>query len=186
MAVDENGRPRPFQQLSRRIQRKYDIEKMVKEIPIQVNLFDVLYVNGESWMAKPLKERWEKLKKIVDPKKGKFQFASHIETKEYKECQKFYKEALALGEEGVIVKNLDAHYQPGRRVGFWLKIKEILEPLDLVVVGAEWGEGKRAKWLGSLILAAKSGDKFLETGRMASGLTEDQMEDLTKTLKPLI
>ena len=84
------------------------------------------------------------------------------------------------------MKNLAAHYQPGKRVGFWLKVKQILEPLDLVVVGAEWGEGKRAKWLGSLILACRRGSEFLATGRMGSGLTEEQMEDLTKRLKELI
>lgn len=192
LATDSYGEPMPFQILSRRIQRKYDIEKMAKEIPVQVNLFDLIYYNGESWMEKPLKERWTKLKEIVKETK-RFRLADHIETKDFEKSNAFYKNALNMGQEGVIVKNLDAHYQPGRRVGYWLKVKEILEPLDLVVVGAEWGEGKRAKWLGSFILAARSGDKFLETGRMASGLIEKAgpkdlptMEELTKRLKKLI
>lgn len=186
LAIDENGKPRPFQFLSRRIQRKYDIEKIAKEIPVQANFFDLLFVNGESWIERPFKERWDKLKKIIDSKQGKFILAGHLETKDYKEADKFYRAALAFGEEGVIVKNSDARYQSGRRVGFWLKVKEILEPLDLAVVGGTWGEGKRAKWIGSLLLAAKSGDEYVETGRMASGLTEDQMEELTKKLKPFI
>ncbi len=181
----KDGKPQPFQLLSRRIQRKYDIERMVKEIPVQVNLFDLLYCNGENYMQRPLKERWGKLKQIIKESKS-FRLADHIETKEFDEANKFYKSALKAAQEGVIVKNLDALYQPGKRVGYWLKIKEILEPLDLVVVGAEWGEGKRAKWLGSMILAAKKGSAFVETGRMASGLTEEQMEELTKKLKPLI
>lgn len=174
-----------FQQLSRRIQRKYDIEKMVKEIPIQVNLFDVIYADGENIMNKPLHERWPFLKSIVKQNEN-IKLADHIETNDMKEAEKFYKNALARGEEGVIVKNMDAHYQPGRRVGYWLKVKPILEPLDLVVVGAEWGEGKRANWLSSVILAARDGSKLVETGRMASGFTEEQLEELTKTLKPLI
>ncbi|MBI4895026.1 MAG: ATP-dependent DNA ligase [Candidatus Aenigmarchaeota archaeon] len=186
IAIDENGRPRPFQFLSRRVQRKYDIDRISKEIPVQANFFDLLFVNGDSWIDKPFRERWEKLIKIIDVKKGKFILADSLETKDYKEAEKFYRAALAFGEEGVIVKNSEAKYQSGRRVGYWLKVKEILEPLDLVVVGGTWGEGKRAKWIGSLLLAAKSGDEYVETGRMASGLTEDQMEELTKKLKSFI
>ncbi|MBI2232323.1 MAG: ATP-dependent DNA ligase [Candidatus Aenigmarchaeota archaeon] len=185
LAIDKSGKPRPFQELSRRIQRKYDIERTVKEIPVQVNLFDLIYLNGESWMDKPLRERWQQLAKTVKETKN-FRLADRLETKNYAEAKKFYKHALKMGQEGIIVKNLEARYQPGRRVGYWLKVKDILEPLDLVVVGAEWGEGKRARWLGSLILAAKKGGKFVEAGRMASGLTEEQMDQLTKQLKPLI
>ncbi len=190
----KDDRPQPFQTLSRRIQRKYDIEKMVKEIPVQVNLFDLIYHNGGSWMKKPLKERWKKLGEIIKQAK-RFRLADHIETKDFKEANAFYKKALGIGQEGVIVKNLDAHYQPGRRVGYWLKVKEILEPLDLVVTGAEWGEGKRTKYLGSLILAAyePKTESFWETGRMASGLIEKAgakelptMEELTARLKKLI
>ncbi len=185
LAVDKSGKPRPFQELSRRIQRKYDIEKTIKDIPVQVNLFELIYLNGESWMDKPLRERWQQLAKTIKETKN-FRLADRLETKDYAEAKKFYKHALKMGQEGIIVKNLEARYQPGRRVGYWLKVKDILEPLDLVVVGAEWGEGKRARWLGSLILAAKKDGKFVEAGRMASGLTEEQMEQLTKQLKPLI
>jgi len=186
LAVDSEGKPLPFQVLSRRIQRKYDIERMVKEIPVQINFFDLLYYNKENYMHKPLRERWDKLKKIIK-ETNNFRLADHIETKDYKEANKFYKHSLKIGQEGVIVKNIDAHYQPGKRVGYWLKVKEILEPLDLVVVGAEWGEGKRAKWFSSLLLACKGrDDKFLPTGKMASGLTEQQLEEVTKKLKNLV
>ncbi len=185
VAVDSKGNPQPFQSLSRRIQRKYDIEKMVKDIPIEVNLFDIIYLNGKSLMDKPFKERWQELKKIIKPVKN-FHLADHIETKNLEQAEKFYQSSLKAGQEGVIVKNLSAHYQPGKRVGGWLKVKPIMEPLDLVVVGAEWGEGKRSKWLSSMILAANSKNGLEETGRMASGFTEDQLEELTKKLKPLI
>ncbi len=190
----KDDKPQPFQTLSRRIQRKYDIEKMVKEVPVQVNLFDLIYHNGESWMSKPLKERWKKLEEIIKQTK-RFHLADHIETKDFSKANIFYKKSLSTGQEGVIVKNLDAHYQPGRRVGYWLKVKEILEPLDLVVTGAEWGEGKRTKYLGSLILAVyepKTGE-FLETCRMGSGLIEKAgakdiptMKEMTARLKKLI
>ncbi|MFH0837635.1 MAG: ATP-dependent DNA ligase [Candidatus Aenigmatarchaeota archaeon] len=185
IAIDSKGQPLSFQSLSRRIQRKYDIERMVKEIPVQVNLFDLIYFNGESWMERPFRERWAKLNNVVK-KTNSFTFADHLETKNMKEAEKFYKRSLASGEEGLIVKNLDASYQPGKRVGYWLKVKPVMEPLDLVITGGTWGEGKRVKWVGSLLLACRDGDNFLETGMLGSGLTEEQMEDLTKKLKPLV
>ena len=103
---------------------------------------------------------------------------------------------MSNGQEGLIVKNLQAFYQPGRRVaGGWLKVKPTLESLDLVITGAVWGTGKRAGWLGSYILACRdpnTGD-FLECGMLGSGLKEKKtdkeditMEELTKLLKPHI
>jgi DNA ligase-1 len=189
LAIDpKTHAPKPFQQLSRRIRRKYNIEEVAKEIPVRMDLFDIVWVNGENWMKRPLSERWSELKKIIDESKGRFQLVNHIETKSLNEAEKFYKESLASGMEGLIVKNIDAHYDPGKRVGFWLKVKPIMEPLDLVVVGAEWGEGKRAKWLSSFILAVRDTrtQKFLENGKMASGLTEKQLEEMTVRLKKLI
>ena len=188
IAIDKiNKRPLPFQTLSRRIQRKYEIDKMMLEIPVQVNLFDLVYVNGENYMHKKLRERWKKLKEIIIETED-FKLAEHIETKDYNEAKKFYDECLNKGYEGVIVKNLDAHYQPGKRVGYWLKVKPIMEPLDLVIIGAEWGEGKRAHFLSSLVLGArdpKTG-KFLPTGMMGSGLTDEQLKEITEKLKDLI
>lgn len=186
LAIDSEGKPKPFQTLSRRIQRKYDVDIMTKKVPIQINLFDLIYYNGKNYMNKKAKERWAKLKSILKQKEGKFQLAEHIETKDIKKAQKFYDKALKLGQEGLMIKNLDAFYQPGRRVGYWLKVKPIMEPLDLVIIGAQWGEGKRAKFLGSLILACKSGNEFLATGMMGSGLTDKQLSEITKKLKSLI
>jgi DNA ligase-1 len=182
------GRPLPFQQLSQRIQRKYDIEKMVKEVPIQVNLFDVLFVDGRSLLDKTLKERREVLEKIVKPIPDKFQFAKQLVTKDLKEAEIFYKNALKDNQEGVIVKNLDSKYQPGRRVGYWLKVKPIMEPLDLVIIGAEWGMGKRANWLSSFILSCRDPGtgRFLQCGMMGTGLTDEQFKEMTKRLKSLI
>jgi DNA ligase 1 len=182
LAVDKNGSPLPFQLLSRRIQRKYDIDKMVKEVPVVVKLFDLLYVNGESFMEKPLNERWKKLGEIVK-KTETFGLADHLETKDFKEANEFYKRSLSAGQEGVIVKNMDAPYQPGKRVGYWLKCKEIMETLDCVITKAVAGEGKRSNWFGSFYLSVKEDDKLVEIGRMGSGTTDEQLEELTKLLK---
>jgi DNA ligase-1 len=184
----KTGKPLPFQKLSQRIQRKYDIDEMIKKIPIQINLFDVVYVDGKMLFDEPLRKRREILERIVDVIPGKFQLAEQLITKDLKKAEKFYRDALEAGQEGVMVKNLDSKYQPGRRVGYWLKVKPLMETLDLVIIGAEWGTGKRARWLSSYILACRDPDtgKFLSCGMMGTGLTEEQFQKMTDTLKPLI
>lgn len=184
----KTDKPLPFQQLSQRIQRKYDIEKMVKEIPIQANLFDVIYVDGKELFNTPFGERRATLKKIVKPIPKKFQLAKQLVTKNLKKAEKFYKSAIAANQEGLIVKNLDSKYQPGRRVGYWLKVKPKMENLDLVIIGAEWGRGRRANWLSSFILACREQNtgEFLPCGMMGTGLTDNQFKEMTEKLKPLI
>jgi DNA ligase-1 len=201
------GKPMPFQFLSQRIKRKYDIDRMVKEIPVQVNLFDIVLLDGKELFDEPLHERWRRLKSVVRPIKGKFQLAEHLETRDIKEAEKFYKESLAASQEGLIVKNLDAAYQPGRRVaGGWLKVKPVMETLDLAIIGATWGTGKRAGWFGSFVLGARDPDGSFrncgmigtgikektkataETGRVDGGSDSEDVtfEQLTKILKPNI
>lgn len=185
----KTGRPLPFQQLSQRVHRKYDIGEIVKKIPVQINLFDIIYLDGKLLFNKTLKERRKILEESFDAIPGKFQLSEQIVPKGLEEAEEFYEKSIAMGEEGVIVKNLNATYQPGRRVaGGWFKVKPIMETLDLVIVGAEWGTGKRAKWLSSYVLASRDPDtgKFLACGMMGTGLTEQQFRDMTETLKPLI
>lgn len=180
--------PVPFQILGQRIHRKYDIEKMVKEIPVQINLFDVIYLDGEMLLEKPLKERLEILKKIVKPIPGKFQLAEMIVADDVTKLEKFYEEALKAKQEGIFLKVKDAPYIFGRHVGGWYKIKPVQETLDLAIVGATWGEGARARWLTSYILACKDPNtgELLECGMMSTGLNEEQYQKMTKKLKPLI
>lgn len=195
MVAFQKGKPMPFQFLSQRIKRKYDIEKMAKDIPVQVNLFDCVFLNGKSLFSLPLQERWASLKKHVHPLPNKIQFAKHIETTNLKKAEVFYKEALKARQEGLIVKNLEAVYQPGRRVtGGWLKVKPTLENLDLVIIGATWGTGKRTGWLGSFVLGCRdpASGNFLECGMIGTGIKEKEesggvtFKELTKQLKPLI
>ncbi len=184
----DTGKPLPFQQLSQRVQRKYDIEKMVKEIPIQINLFDITYLDGKQLFDETFRDRRKILEKIIKPIPNKFQIAKQLVTKDLEKAEVFYKDALKHGQEGLIVKNLDSKYQPGRRVGFWLKVKPTMENLDLVIIGADWGTGKRAQWLSSYILACRDTNtgKFLECGMMGTGLSDKQFKDMTAKLKPLI
>jgi DNA ligase-1 len=184
----KNGKAVPFQELSKRIHRKYDIDKMAEEIPIQINLFDCLLVNEEQLLDKPFSLRRKKLEEIVSVVKDKFQLAEQIRTKDLKKAEEFYHKALNSGQEGVMVKNLLAPYQPGKRVGYMYKVKPEKESLDLVIIGAEWGQGRRANWLASFILAVRdeeTGD-LLEIGKMGTGLTDEQFKEMTARLTPLI
>ncbi|MCD6522517.1 MAG: ATP-dependent DNA ligase [Candidatus Diapherotrites archaeon] len=185
VAVDEHEHPLPFQNLSRRIKRKYGIDEMVKKIPCVLYLFDCMYLNNESYIDAPFKNRRATLKKILKETPGKIYLSKALITSDEKEAEAFYKEALEKGHEGVMIKNLDAEYKPGSRVGYMYKLKPISETLDLVIVGAYWGEGRRANWLGSFVLACRDPDtnEFLEIGKMATGLTDEQLQYLTDILK---
>jgi DNA ligase 1 len=184
----KNGLPAPFQELSKRIHRKYDIKDTSVEIPIQVNLFDCLLSNGEQILDRPFSERRAILEKNIKVIKGKFQLAEQIRTKEIRAVEEFYKMALKNGQEGVMVKNLDKPYQAGKRVGNMYKVKPEKETFDVVITGAQWGEGKRANWLSSFILSIRDGEtgELLEIGKMGTGLTDEQFKEATEILKPLI
>jgi len=182
---------KPFQEISQRIKRKYNVEKMVKEVPIMILVFDILYLDGQSLLESSFKERRSKLKKLIKSKKLVVDLAKSIVTSDSNEAQNFYENSLKDGAEGVMVKNLDGIYKPGSRVGFGLKIKPVMESLDLTVVGAEWGTGKRANWLSSFTLACRDGDNFVEIGKMGTGLKEKEdgglsFNQLTKLLQPNI
>ncbi len=184
----KTGNPIPFQQLSRRIQRKYDIDLMVKKIPVRIYLFDIVYLNGKTLFNMPYSERRKMLKKSIKTIPNKFELSHGLMTKDLKKAEKFYKASLKEKQEGLMVKNLDAKYQPGRRVGHWLKVKPIMETLELVIVGAEWGKGKRSNWLGSFTLACRDSDTghFLSVGKLGTGLSDEEFQKFTKKLKSLI
>ncbi len=188
----KTGKYMPFQSMSQRIKRKYNIEEMAKKFPVELNVFDLVYYNGKSLFDVPLRKRREILEKIVKEKEKKIVLTRKLVSGNEKEVDKFYKEALNIGHEGVMFKSLDASYKPGRYVGYMAKMKPILETLDLVIVGAEWGEGKRAKWLSSYTVACADDDgNLVEVGKVSTGVKEKGEEgvtfaQITDELKPLI
>lgn len=187
VAVGEGGRPRPFQYVLRRFRRKYNIEEMIEKIPLELNLFDVVFVDGESLIETKFIDRRKKLEEIVEQSE-KIKLAEQLITKKVEEAEAFYKRALELGHEGLMAKRLDAIYEPGNRGKKWLKIKPTMENLDLVIIGAEWGEGRRAHLLGSFLVAAydpHSGE-FVPVGKVGSGFTDEDLVEFTKMLKPYI
>ncbi|MFN3527799.1 MAG: ATP-dependent DNA ligase [Candidatus Altarchaeaceae archaeon] len=187
VAIYENRKPMPFQNLSKRIKRKYEIEEMVKEIPVEINLFDIIYLNGKSLINESFENRRKILESIINQTE-RFRLAEQIVTDNIEEAKKFYNYALEMGHEGVMMKNLKAPYKPGLRVGYMYKIKPVMETLDLVIVGAEWGEGRRANWLATFLLACRdeATNELKTIGMMGTGLTDEQFEEITKILKPLI
>ncbi len=187
---------KPFQEISQRIKRKYDIEKLQKELPVEINVFDIMYYNGKSLIKEPFEKRTKILRKIIKNHPYKIISAKQIITSDEKEAEEFYKKALEENQEGIMMKNLNAPYKPGSRVGHMLKIKPEERDLDLVIVGAEYGTGKRSGWLSSFILAClndedKKKEKFLEIGKLGTGIKEKteqgvSFHELTKKIKPLI
>lgn len=184
VAIGPDGRPRPFQDILKRFRRKYDVEKLAAQIPLRLHLFDIVYLDGNSLIDRPLKERRELLASIADPEL----VASQVLTNKREEAERIYKEALAAGHEGVMIKNPASVYAPGKRGKNWLKIKPVMETLDLVVIGATWGEGRRANFLGSYRLACNDPDtgKLLDIGWVATGLTDEVLAELTEMFKDLI
>ncbi len=182
---------KPFQAVSQRIKRKYDIEKLQEELPIEINVFDALYYNGKSLLDEPFRKRTELIKKIIINHPLKIIHAKQIITGDEKKAEEFYKRALKNNQEGIMMKNLDAEYNPGRRVGHMLKIKPEERDLDLVITGGEYGTGKRFGWISSFILSCKDRDKYLEIGKVGTGFKEKKEEgvsfhELTEKIKPLI
>ena len=182
----KDGEVIPFQRLSKRIKRKYEIERLRKEIPVKVRPFDILY-NEESLMNMPYEERWKELEAIIE-ENDDVRLVDRVVTSEESEVNRVQQEALEAGHEGVMMKALEAPYKPGSRVGYMVKLKPVMETLDLAVIGAQWSEGRKSGWLGRLKLGCwnQKTEGYEMVGRMSSGLTDEQLEEITERLKPLI
>lgn len=181
----------PFQNISQRIKRKYDIEQMAKILPVVIMVFDVIHLNGEGMLDVPFEERRKKLKAVVKEEKHAIELVDQFITADEKKAEAYYEECLSKGHEGVMMKNMQGVYQPGKRVGFGVKIKPVMESLDLVIVGADWGEGKRARWLSSFTVACRDRDQLKEVGKVGTGIKEKSeegvsYEELTVALKKLV
>jgi DNA ligase-1 len=181
----------PFEAISQRIKRKYDIEELSKKMPVEIKVFDILYLNGENKLDLSFIERRKIIEDIVESKPWKISLSKQIITDDVPEVEKFYKDALKMGEEGIMIKNLNSSYISGRYIGNMAKLKPDSEEFDLVIIGGEYGTGKRAGGLTSFIVACKNGDKFLEVGKVSSGLKEKQGEgttyqEINSLLQPLI
>jgi len=178
VAVGDEG-PLPFQEVLRRLRRKYRIEEMRDEVELELYAFDVLYDGEEGDGAvidEPLRERQDRIAEAVDEETvARTEYVKDTDDIRLKENA-----ALDSGHEGLVVKNPESAYSPGRRGKNWLKLKPEPETLDLVVTGGEWGEGRRASLVGSYLLSVRSEDGYETVGKVATGLTDERLEELTE------
>lgn len=189
----DTGELQPFQILMQR-RRKYEIKRAMEEVPISIYLFDCLYIDGEDLTLKPYPERRRRLEEIVKESPS-FKLTPFIATSEPGKLEKFFDEAVSEGCEGLIMKSTapDSIYRAGARSWQWVKWKrsyqsKMVEPIDLVVVGAYMGRGKRAGTYGALLTAAydEKEDTYKTACKVGTGFTDEVLEDLPKKLKPFL
>jgi DNA ligase-1 len=179
IAFGTDGRPRPFQITMRRFGRRLDIEALRRELPMQVFFFDALAVAGERLVDRPTRERIEALHFVV-PEEMR---VPRLVTADPAAASAFYDAALAAGHEGVMAKSLEAPYEAGNRGAGWLKIKRA-HTLDLVVLAAEWGHGRRTGRLSNLHLGAfdPASGEWVMLGKTFKGLTDALLAWQTEAL----
>jgi DNA ligase-1 len=182
LAFRSDGRPQPFQVTMRRFGRKRDVKRVRDELPLSAYYFDCLYLNGDSLVDQPAGERVSALAAALP---GSLLVPRRI-TADKQEVERFLRSALAAGHEGIMVKSLDTPYEAGRRGKSWLKLKPS-HTLDLVVLAAEWGSGRRRGWLSNLHLGARdpAADGFVMLGKTFKGLTDEMLEWQTRRLQEL-
>lgn len=180
IAFTAAGRPHPFQVTMRRFGRKLDVDKLRSELPMQAFFFDCLHLEGENLTGRPARERFAALARAVP---AAVIIPRRI-TASAAEAQAFYDAALAAGHEGLMAKSLDAPYEAGNRGASWLKIKRA-HTLDLVVLAAEWGHGRRTGKLSNLHLGAldPATGEYVMLGKTFKGLTDALLEWQTKELQ---
>jgi DNA ligase-1 len=179
IAFDSSERPHPFQTTMRRFGRKLQVDQLRQELPIRAFFFDCLYIDGRSIADLPTHERFLALAGAVPVALQ----IPRLVTSEEPAARAFYEAALAAGHEGVMAKALDAPYEAGNRDARWLKIKRA-HTLDLLVLAAEWGHGRRAGKLSNLHLGARdpaSGD-YVMLGKTFKGLTDAMLQWQTAEL----
>ena len=182
IALRPDGTPHPFQTTMTRFGRRLEVDRVRQTVPLTLFLFDLLYADGASLMDEPLARRAAALAKTVPPAL----LVPRRVTGSVEEARAFLAEALARGHEGIMAKALDAPYEAGRRGRRWLKLKPV-RTLDLVVLAAEWGHGRRRGWLSNLHLGARDTERggFVMLGKTFKGMTDEMLAWQTARLQEL-
>ncbi len=182
IALQQNGAPQPFQLTMRRFGRKQDIETQRASLPLAVFFFDCLHLDGQDLIADTTQARFAALQAALPPAL----LIPHRIVSDTEVAQAFLAEALALGHEGVMAKALEGPYEAGNRGSQWLKIKQT-HTLDLVVLAAEWGSGRRRGWLSNLHLGARDPQQggFVMLGKTFKGMTDAMLAGQTQRLQEL-
>jgi DNA ligase-1 len=210
VAWEEPGRARPFSVLQQRLGRKKVSDRMLREVPVAYLVFDILYANGELLIDRPLRERGQILDELLAAERktahhrdtesqsktgqGKLVFddkhpetnvvniirAPVIRASSAAQLEEHFAAAQARGNEGLMIKDLDSTYTPGKRGKAWLKMKRELATLDVVVTAVEYGHGKRVGVLSDYTFGVWDGDKLVNIGKAYSGLTDAEIGEMTQ------
>jgi DNA ligase-1 len=181
IALDARGRPRPFQSTMRRFGRKLDVEALRAELPLTPFFFDLLQAGGAPFLAEPYERRYQQLALGIPEALRPPRLVTGVPA----EAQAFFDAALGAGHEGLMAKDPGAPYEAGARGFAWLKIKEA-NTLDLVVLAAEWGHGRRHRWLSNLHLGARDETGgFVMLGKTFKGMTDAMLQWQTERLLSL-
>ncbi|QKY19978.1 ATP-dependent DNA ligase [Halolamina sp. CBA1230] len=184
VAVDDDGGPLPFQEVLRRFRRKHDVEQMREAVELELHAFDCLLdgregSDGTDLLDAPFRERHGRLSDLLPAAASEVLYSDDAD-----EIEAFERDALEAGHEGIMLKRPDSAYTPGDRGQDWLKRKPDVETLDCVVTGAEWGEGRRANEFGTFLLAVQGDDGYETVGKVATGITDEELAELTELLEP--
>ena len=182
IALDAAGRARPFQVTASRAGTQDAADQQRQDIPLTPFFFDLLHLDGRDLIDEPAAERQAQLAAVLPTDLR----VPRIVTADPGEAQRFFTDAVARGHEGVVIKSLDAPYAAGRRGSEWIKVKP-RHTLDLVVLAAEWGHGRRRGWLSNLHLGARdpATGGFVMLGKTFKGLTDQLLGWQTERLLAL-
>jgi len=184
IALDEDGRPRSFQETAGRVGSRVDVATAASTVPVSPVFFDALSVGGQDLLDLPFTERHAELARLV-PEPMRVRRTLVTGPADLPAAERFLAATLERGHEGVVVKALDAPYSAGRRGAAWLKVKPV-HTLDLVVLAAEWGHGRRTGKLSNLHLGARNADgSFAMLGKTFKGMTDAMLIWQTERLQEL-
>jgi DNA ligase-1 len=184
-----NGKPLHFQELQKRLNKKILTEQTLAEIPLVYVVYDIMYLNGENLITTPIKERKEILSNIFFKEPLINSAYKVIDSEE--EIIAMFEKSRHIGHEGLVLKDPDSQYHPGKRGRYWAKLKKELDTIDVVIIVAEYGHGKRAGMLSDYTFAVKdeeinANSKLRTIGKAYSGLTDVEILEMTKKLNSII
>jgi DNA ligase-1 len=180
----KNNKPLPFNELQRRLRRKNVDERIINEIPVYYAAYDILYLNGSIMIEEVLTKRKEVLAGLT-PNGFLMNTPFQLLDEEDRISQMFL-ESRSLGHEGLVLKDPDSTYHPGKRGRYWVKLKQELDTIDAVIVIAEYGHGKRAGVLSDYTFAVRDNDELKTIGKAYSGLTDEEINAMTERLKSIM
>jgi ATP-dependent DNA ligase I len=182
VALRPDGRPRPFQVTAARASSQLDVEQQRADVPLTPFFFDLLHLDGTDLIDEPASDRHARLARVLPPEL----LTPRLVTADVAAAEAFYADAVTRGHEGVVVKSLPAPYAAGRRGSEWIKVKP-RHTLDLVVLAAEWGHGRRRGWLSNLHLGARdpATGGLVMLGKTFKGMTDEMLAWQTTRLLEL-